>query len=106
MLLFPTRLEGFGLSAAEAMSCAKPVVTTDCSALPELITGGENGFLCAGDSVSGYVEKIQWLAAHPDERRLMGAAARQRVIERFSLQRMTDGYCALYRELVSGRTHE
>ena len=29
-LLFPTRFEGFGLPAAEAMACGKAVVTTDC----------------------------------------------------------------------------
>jgi len=99
MLLFPTRLEGFGLSAAEAMACAKPVVSTDCSALPELITSGKEGFLCAGDCIS-YVEKIQWLAAHPDARMQMGVAGRQRVQDRFSLQRMTSGYLELYSELL------
>ncbi|MBM4311999.1 MAG: glycosyltransferase family 4 protein [Deltaproteobacteria bacterium] len=104
MLLFPTRLEGFGLSVAEAMACAKPAVSTACSSLPELITNTENGFLCARDSVGDYVEKIQWLRAHPAERAQMAAAARQRIVERFSLQRMTDGYLALYSELVGRRS--
>ena len=100
LMLFPTRLEGFGLSVAEAMACAKPVVSTECSALPELLGSGECGFLCAPDSIKEFVARIQWLRKHPEERAAMGAAGRQRVIERFSLQRMVDGYLALYEELV------
>jgi glycosyltransferase involved in cell wall biosynthesis len=100
MLLFPTRLEGFGLSAAEAMACAKPVVSTDCSALPELVSSGKQGFLCAPDSVGEFVRAIQHVRAHPEERAHMGAAARQRVVQRFGLQRMTDGYIGLYEELL------
>jgi glycosyltransferase involved in cell wall biosynthesis len=100
LLLFPTRLEGFGLSVAEAMACAKPVVSTDCSALPELIDNGENGFLCSKDNVSEFVKKIQWLREHPVERTDMGAAGRQKIVERFSLQRMTDSYLTLYEKLI------
>lgn len=104
MLLFPTRLEGFGLSVAEAMSCARPIVASDCSALPELVTGGEHGYLCPADAVGAFVEKIRRLRHNPLERSRMGAAARQRVIDHFSLQRMTDGYLALYRELTHRHT--
>jgi len=101
LLLFPTRLEGFGLSVAETMACAKPVVSTNCSALPELISNGENGFLCSVDNVSEFVEKIRWLREHPAERLAMGTANRQRIIEHFSLQRMTDAYLTLYESLLA-----
>ncbi|HEY6564056.1 MAG TPA: glycosyltransferase family 1 protein, partial [Pirellulaceae bacterium] len=39
MLLFPTLCEGFGLPALEAMACGTPVVTSNCSCMPE-VTGG------------------------------------------------------------------
>jgi glycosyltransferase involved in cell wall biosynthesis len=100
MLLFPTRLEGFGLSAAEAMACARPVVSTRCSALPELVDDGATGLLCAMDNVDEFVKKITWLRRHPEERKAMGAAGRQRIIEHFSLRRMTESYLELYRKLL------
>ena len=46
LLLFPTRFEGFGLAAVEAMACGIPVITTNCSSLPEIIDDGVTGKLC------------------------------------------------------------
>jgi glycosyltransferase involved in cell wall biosynthesis len=45
IFLSASRLEGFGLSVAEAMACGKPVVATNCSSLPELVVDGKGGFL-------------------------------------------------------------
>ena len=60
-LLFPTRLEGFGYSVAEAMACGKPVIATNCSSIPELVKDGKDGFLCEMDNVDDFVEKIKIL---------------------------------------------
>lgn len=38
LFVFPTLYEGFGIPVIEAQSCGTPVLTSDCSALPE--TGG------------------------------------------------------------------
>jgi glycosyltransferase involved in cell wall biosynthesis len=51
LLVFPTRREGFGLAAVEAMACGTPVITTDH---PDnfarlLIRPGHNGYLCRPD---------------------------------------------------------
>jgi len=51
VMVFPTRREGFGLAAVEAMACGTPVITTDH---PDnfarlLVTHGENGYLCKPD---------------------------------------------------------
>lgn len=59
MLLFPSRLEGFGYCIAEALSCGKPVVTTNVTAMPELVCDGENGYLCEVDDVDGFVKAVQ-----------------------------------------------
>ena len=59
MLLFPSRLEGFGYCAVEAMACGKPVITTNYSSLKEIINNGKNGYLCEINSVDDFADKIR-----------------------------------------------
>ena len=100
ILLFPTRLEGFGYPAAEAMACGKPVVCTDYSSLPELVTQGQGGFLCPLDDVNAFAQAIHRLAADPNLRARMGAFNRARAEAEFSLQVCVQNYLSLYRELL------
>lgn len=99
IFLSPTRLEGFGLSVAEAMACGKPVVATNCSSLPELVVDGNGGFLCRMNDVKDFVEKIRYLASEDDLRKKMGEYNRKRVEEKFELSRMVDEYIQLYKSL-------
>lgn len=96
--LFPSRLEGFGLSVAEAMACGKPVVTTDCSSLPELVIDGKGGYLCPMDDVSAFAEAIRHLAEDEDLRARMGRFNRQRVMDHFTIEKMTREYLRVYRK--------
>jgi len=100
MFLFPSRLEGFGLSVAEAMACGKPVVATNGSSLPELVIDGKGGFLCRMDDVNDFAGKIRHLAADENLRREIGAFNRKRIEESFSVETMTAGYLKLYRSLL------
>lgn len=99
IFLFPTRLEGFGLSVAEAMACGKPVVTTDCSSMPELVVDGKGGFLCEMDNVKDFAESIRILAEDSSLRREMGKFNRNRVEKKFTLDRMVQEYIREYKKL-------
>ncbi len=99
IFLFPTRLEGFGLSVAEAMACGKPVVATNCSSIPELLIDGKGGFLCEMDNVADFAESIRILAEDPSLRREMGVFNRNRVLEKFTLDRMAQEYSMVYKKL-------
>jgi len=101
ILLFPSVREGFGLAAAEAMSCGLPVVATDCSSLPELIDDGKGGFLCPLGDVDAFAEKINVLAENPQLRREMGEYNRAKVEKMFTLDRMVRQYQNLFEEVLS-----
>ena len=96
--LFPTRLEGFGLSVAEAMGCGKPVVTTDCSSLPELVIDGKGGFLCEKDNIGDFVEKVCILGEDNNLRKEMGRFNRKRIEKKFTLEMMGANYIKLYNQ--------
>ena len=104
IVLQPSRREGFGYSILEGMACSKPVVSSNCSSIPELVEAGKGGYLCEVGSVDQIVKAIQELAQSEDKRKLMGEYNRQRVLNRFSLRQMAQQYSALYRELV-GENH-
>jgi len=104
IILQPSRREGFGYSILEGMACGKPVVSTQCSSIPELVEHGQGGYLCEVGSVDQFVNAIRTLAQSEDRRRQMGDFNRQRVLERFSLKQMAHQYAGLYRELV-GESH-
>ncbi len=105
IFVLPSRLEGFGYAIAEAMACAKPVVTTNCSSLPEIVIDGENGFLCRIDDVLDFVDKIKLLADNKQMREEMGIRGRKRIINNFNLIKMgkeyNDMYQKVYKEFYS-----
>jgi glycosyltransferase involved in cell wall biosynthesis len=100
IFLSASRLEGFGLSVAEAMACAKPVIATNGSSLPELVVDGKGGFLCRMDDVHDFSDRIRNLAADENLRRTMGTFNRTTAVEKFALGRMAGEYRDLYRSLL------
>jgi len=98
-LVFPSRLEGFGLAVAEAMACGLPVVTTRAASLPELVVEEQGGLLCPVDDVNALAAAVRRLAEEPERAREMGAWNRARAEEMFSFPRMAAGYRELYARL-------
>lgn len=81
----PSLYEGFSLPAIEAMACATPLVATRVGALPELVGADQRaGLLVAPNDVSELAQAIGRLLDNPAERESLGAAARARVLERFT----------------------
>jgi len=100
IFLSASRLEGFGLSVAEAMACGKPIAATNGSSLPELVVDGKGGFLCRMDDVKDFAEKIRHLAADEDLRHEMGIFNLKRVEDKFSIEKMTKQYLDVYQSLI------
>ncbi len=100
VLLLPSRLEGFGLVALEAMACGLPVVATRGSALVEVVSDGVTGILCAPGDVRAFADAIRSLAAAPARCRAMGLEARRRAEQDFALERMVERHVAVYRQVL------
>lgn len=82
VLLFPSLFEGFGLVITEAMSQGTPVITTDRTAGPDLITNGENGWLMEAGSVRSLYDTIAELLKNPDRIATAGLAAMEKARSR------------------------
>ncbi|MER3435862.1 MAG: glycosyl transferase [Leptolyngbya sp. ERB_1_1] len=91
--LFPiTWREPFGLVMVESMAAGTPVIGMRLGSAPEVIEDGKTGFLC--ETVDDCVAALARIGE------IDRAMCRQRVIDHFSVQRMADGYEAVYRQLL------
>ena len=82
-LVLPSFAEGLPVVLMEAMALRRPVITTYVAGIPELVHGGENGWLVPAGDIDGLAEAmIDCLAAPIDVLVRMGEAAHARVLAR------------------------
>jgi glycosyltransferase involved in cell wall biosynthesis len=85
VFVFPTSNDAFPLVALEAMQAGMPVITTDEGALAEIVEDGATGLLVPPRDPSALADRIAALLADAGTQREMGARARTRQEERFTL---------------------
>jgi glycosyltransferase involved in cell wall biosynthesis len=101
MFVLPSRYEGFPFSLLEAMSAGLACVASDVDGIADAIEDGVTGRLCRAGDEEQWVRVLSELIANPEERARLGAAARRRWQERFSLESMSRGTVAVYREAIA-----
>lgn len=97
--LTPGSNEGFSNAVLEQMAVGLPVVVTDVGGNAEAIVDGESGRVIPAFDSAALVRVLIALYRNPDVRAALGMAARLRVEERFSLERMCAEHARLYRSL-------
>lgn len=89
--------EGLANVALEAMAMRVPVVAADVSGMPEAIEDGRTGRLVPPDDAPAIVAAVEELLDLPEPaRRALVERARDRVLERFGMERMVDDYETLF----------
>jgi glycosyltransferase involved in cell wall biosynthesis len=102
-----SRWEGLPMGLLEAGACALPSVATDVPGTREVIVDGVTGRLTPmGDAnaLAKAMGAMMELAA--GERMAMGERARQRIVEKFSIESVLDRWETLYDDLLSLRMRE
>ena len=98
--LFTSDSESFCLSILEAMFFGCPSVATLVGGIPEVVENGRSGLLCAAGDSAALAAAVQELIDHPARRQALGAASRQRALERFTADAIVPQYEAMYRRVL------
>jgi len=96
----PSEAEAMPFSILEAMALARPVVATDVGGTRDQVVPGETGYLVAPGDGGAIERALVELAADRSRAEAMGAAGRRLQRERFSGERMVDGYESAFERAV------
>jgi mannosyltransferase len=97
---FTSRNEGFGLTLIEAMSVGAALVATRAGAAEIAVEDGVTGVLVPTDDADALANALEPLLRDPAAAAAMGERARQRVLDKFSLDAEANGIAAVYRTLI------
>ncbi|MFJ6568368.1 DUF3492 domain-containing protein [Streptomyces sp. NPDC091292] len=92
-------VEGFPISLVEAMFCGRATVSTDVGAVVEVIGG--TGLVVPPRNPRALAEACVALLRDPERRERLGAAARARALELFTVEQNTTAFHGIYLEIVS-----
>ena len=103
-VVVPSRGEGFGMVALEAMERARAIVASRVGGLPELVAPGETGLLVPPDDLEALRAALVMVASDPERTAEMGAAGRRRALEAFPAERPAERLDAIYRAALERRS--
>ena len=76
VLVLPSYFEGFGLVLLEAMACGLPIIATDATSAPDLITDGVEGYVIPVGDLAALVLALERFIDSPANLKSMALAAR------------------------------
>jgi glycosyltransferase involved in cell wall biosynthesis len=101
LFVLPSRLEGLGVAALEAMAAGRPVVASRVGGLGEAVVEGRTGLLVPPDEPEALSAALGRILGDDDLRARLGAAGPGRVAERFLAEQMVSAYESLYYEVLA-----
>ena len=90
--------EGLGLAILEALACKKPIITSNCSAMPEIIKQNKNGLLVDHLNIGQLVKAIQALE-DPKLRNKISFNSNKLLKKKFSLPLMIKKTIRIYNSI-------
>jgi glycosyltransferase involved in cell wall biosynthesis len=101
VLILPSKLDGRPTAVLQALAMGVPVIASNVGSLSEIISNGENGFLCEPGDVDGFVYSIRQLLADPSLHRDLQQKARAYAASFLDAKQWFEGMENAFLQLVS-----
>jgi len=96
--------EGIPMSILEAMGYGIPVIAPNVGGISEIIDDGVDGILISHHDTDKFVSACIDLVSNHVKREVMSQAAKEKIKNDFSIDKMADGYCNIYRNTLANYT--
>lgn len=98
IFVFPSKREGLGMAALEAMAAGLPIITSNIHGIVDYSTNGETGYTCKPTDVDSFAESIQILIDNEKLRNKMGQN-NSKLVEAFSMDNSQKKMHKIYQNL-------
>lgn len=95
----PNWKEQFGRALVEAMACGVPVIGSSSGEIPHVI--GDAGLVVPENDPAALADAMARVLASPDEREILTRRGRQRVLQRFTHERIAEDTVRVYRQMLA-----
>jgi glycosyltransferase involved in cell wall biosynthesis len=103
VLALTSHMEANPVCLLEAMACEKPVVATDVGSISETVSDGQTGYLVPPGDVATLADRLVALLEDRQLAAAMGRSGREKVLARWSTERMVEGYQDLIGEIYASK---
>jgi glycosyltransferase involved in cell wall biosynthesis len=101
VFVLPSRREGLPNALLEAMACGLPAISTTLPGISQVVDSGHNGLLVSPGEHSALADALLQPLRDPTLAGRLGQAARQTILDRYSMDAVADRYVKLYASLTS-----
>jgi glycosyltransferase involved in cell wall biosynthesis len=100
-MVIPSRQDNLPNTGLEAHACGTPVIAFRVGGLPDIVDHLKTGYLAAPFDIEDLARGVRWVLAESDLLDVLGKLARQRALELWSPEKISDFYYKLYASMAN-----